>query len=94
MYGWGRKIFQNRSKKIKIHLTCQLRVYLGKLMHSRSVRTFHHCLQSVLSVFTQEFSLVVCFRVRPENEPKKYWSSVPIFLGLSERPKEKFALVG
>ena len=38
-------------------------------------------------MFTQEFSLVVWLRVRPENEPKKTWS-VPIFLGLSDRPKK------
>ena len=35
--------------------------------------------KSVLSVFTQEFSLVVWLRVRPENEPQKNWS-VLIFL--------------
>ena len=61
-------------------------------MHSRNARTFHHCLQKRFISFTQEFSLVVWLRVRPENEPKKSWS-VPIFLGLSDRPKKKFALV-
>ena len=57
-------------------------------MHSRSPRTFHHCLQNILSVFTQEFNLVVWLRMRPGNEPNENWS-VPIFLGLSDRPKKK-----
>ena len=57
-------------------------------MHSRSARTFHHCLQKRFISFTQEFSLVVWLRVPRENEPKKSWS-VPTFLGLSDRPKKK-----
>ena len=41
------------QKKTKIYSICQLRVYLGKLMHSRSTRTFHHCLQKrFISVYT------------------------------------------
>lgn len=52
VYGWG--FFQNRLKKTKIHETLQLRVYLGKLMQSRSARTFHHCLQKrFISVYTR-----------------------------------------
>ena len=50
-------------------------------------KTFHHCLQKFLSVFTQEFSLAVWFRVRPEKEQTKNWS-VPKFLGLSGQPKK------
>ena len=84
MGGAGR-FFQNHPKKTKIHQTCQLRVYLRKLMHSIVKK-------SLLSVFSQEFSQVVRLHVRPENEPKKNWS-VPIFFGLSDRPKKKFALV-
>ena len=35
--------------------------------------------KSVLSVFTQEFSLVVWLHVRPENEPKKKLVRADIF---------------
>ena len=54
----------------------------------RERKTFHEN-KGVLSVFTQEFSLVMWLsHVRPGNEPKKYWS-VPIFWGLSDRAKKK-----
>ena len=56
--GGAGKFFQNRPKKTKIHQTCQLRVYLRKLMHGIVYK-------SLLSVFTQEFSLVVWLHVRP-----------------------------
>ena len=57
-------------------------------MH-RCIYAFNYIVyKSVLSVFTQEFSLVVWLLMcdRPENEPQKNWS-VSIFLGLSDRPK-------
>ena len=51
-------------------------------------RDFIIVYKGVLSVFTQEFSLVMWLsHVRPGNEPKKYWS-VPIFWGLSDRAKK------
>ena len=59
-----------------------------RALRERKTKHFIIVYKSVLSVFTQEFSLVVWLRVRPENEPKKIWS-VPIFLGLSDRPKKK-----
>ena len=48
--------------------------------------------KSVLSVFTQEFSLVVWLRVRPENEPKKI-GQCRYFGVFRTDQKQKFALV-
>ena len=48
--------------------------------------------KSVLSVFTQEFSLVVSLHVRPENEPKKIGKSRYFWVFRTDQ-KKKFALV-
>ena len=39
VYGWGQAVFfQNLSKETKIYYTCQLCVYLRKLMHTMPTR--------------------------------------------------------
>ena len=55
VYGWGREIFPKSPKENKNSSNVPAAVvYLRKLMHG-----------IVLSVFTQEFSLVVWLHVRP-----------------------------
>jgi len=90
MGGAGR-FFQNRQKKTEIHLTCHLRVYLRKLMGSMPSRESIIVYKNVLSVLTQEFSLVVWLHVRPENEPPKN-EQCRYFWVFSDRPKEKTTL--
>ena len=86
VYGWGTQIFPKSPKENKNSLKMSTACLLRNIDHSRSARTFHHCLQK------RFISLVRWLRVRPENKPQKNWS-VPIFLGLSDRQKKKFALV-
>ena len=64
VYGWGTQIFPKSATENKNSLPL--------------VEAHEHFIivyKSVLSVFTQEFSLVVWLRVRPENEPKKLVSA-------------------
>ena len=63
------KIAQRKQKFIK-HVNC-----LFTQENWCTVEAHEHFIivyKSVLSVFTQEFSLVVWLHVRPENEPKKF----------------------
>ena len=46
--------------------------------------------KSVLSVFTQEFSLVVRLHVRPENEPQKIGQCR--YFGVFGSTKKKYSL--
>jgi len=75
VYGWGRQIFPKSPKENK------------NPSNMSSAHLFNKIDASVLSLFTQEFSLVVWLHVRPENKSNKNWS-VPIFLCLSDRPKK------
>ena len=89
VFGEARRFFKNCPKKtIFVKHVNYLFFFL--------IDTTKHVIivfKSVLSVLIQEFSLALWLHVRRENEPpQKNWL-VPIFLGLLDQPKIKFALV-